>query len=274
MREILLCLVGVAGLWGAIAEVNGTRLYYEVQGAGRPVVLVHGGLLDGRMWDDQVPVLAKKYRVIRYDVRGFGRSAEPVGPYLAADDLTALLDQLKIPKATLVGLSLGGRISIDFALLHPERVEALVLLAPGLSGFQGLGDGGKSFWERVAAARTEGPKKAVELWLKDPIMAPAMENPAVAAKIRPIAEANQHVFLQNPLFEMELKPPAIERLGAIRCPTLLLIGDRDVRAIEAIAGILDIHVPNLRKVVIRGSGHMLNMEKPEEVNRLVLEFLK
>src|SRR4026207_822680 len=137
MREILLGLVGAAGLWGAIAEVNGTRLYYEVQGAGRPVVLVHGGVRGGGVWDDQVPVLAKKYRVIRYDVRGFGRSAEPVGPYLAADDLVALRDHLRIPRATLGGRSLGGRISIDFALLHPERVEALVLLAPGLSGFQG-----------------------------------------------------------------------------------------------------------------------------------------
>lgn len=256
-----------------MAEVNGTRLYYEVQGEGRPVVLIHGGLLDSRMWDAQVPVLAKKHRVIRYDVRGFGRSAEPAAPYLAADDLEALLDHLKIPKATLVGLSLGGRISLDFAVSHPERVEALVLLAPGLSGFQGLGDGGKSFWERVAAAQTDGPKKAVELWLKDPIMAPAMENPAVAAKIRPIAEANQHVYLQNPLFEKELKPPAIERLGTIQCPALLVVGDRDVRAIEAVAGILDVHVRNLRKVVVRGSGHMLNMEKPEEINRLLVEFL-
>ena len=270
---LFIVVAGVAPLAGSIAEVNGTRLYYEVQGQGQPVGLLHGGMLDSRMWDDQFPIFARQYKTIRYDIRRFGRSAIPTSGYSAADDLHALLKFLEIDRPVLVGLSVGWRIAIDFAVEHPDMLRALVLLAPGLSGYRGADDSNQRFWDRVVAARDEGPAKAVELWLKDPFMAPAMENPAVAAKIRPIAMANSHVFLVNPFFERDLKPPAIDRLANIRAPTLIVVGDRDVRSIESIAGILDVHIVGSKKVIIRGSGHMINMEKPEDLNRVVLDFL-
>ena len=98
------------------AEVNGTRLYYETAGRGLEVVLIHGGLVDSRLWDAQVGPLSKRFRVVRYDLRGFGRSAAADGPFSHLEDLRALLDFLKIERASLVGLSLGGIIAADFAL--------------------------------------------------------------------------------------------------------------------------------------------------------------
>src|SRR5262249_28597395 len=120
--------------FGMIAEPS---LYYEeIAGDGIPVVLIHGGQLDRRMWDDQFQVFAKEVRVIRYDVRGFGKSPAATKPYSDIDDLHQLLKFLNIKKAHLVGLSLGGRIAIDFTLEHPEMAASLTAVGPGLSGYE------------------------------------------------------------------------------------------------------------------------------------------
>jgi alpha/beta superfamily hydrolase len=113
------------------AEINGTRLHYEIKGKGHTIVLIHGGLADSRLWDDQFTKFSKNFRVIRYDLRGFGKSDFPVGAFSHVEDLYALLKFLKVEKVSLVGLSLGGIIAADFTLEHPETVEALVLTAFG-----------------------------------------------------------------------------------------------------------------------------------------------
>src|SRR5689334_19941744 len=110
------------------AEVNHTRLYYEVAGSGPPLVLIHGFDLDTRMWDDQFEVFAQHYRVVRYDVRGFGKSARPTEPYAHEEDLKALLDYLGIAQAHIVGMSMGGGIAIDFTLTYPEMTRTLILV--------------------------------------------------------------------------------------------------------------------------------------------------
>src|SRR5579863_9031077 len=115
-------------------ETNGTNLYYEVMGEGHPLVLVHGGYMDRRMWDDQFAAFARHYRVIRYDVRGFGKSELPPVPYTDRQDLHTLLSFLGIEKTYLVGLSLGGEIAIDFTLDYPDMVDALILVGSSISG--------------------------------------------------------------------------------------------------------------------------------------------
>ncbi len=119
------------------AEINGTRLYYETAGAGHPLVLIHGYTLDSRMWDDQFDTLSQKYRVIRYDLRGFGKSAcpSPGQKYCHTEDLKALLGYLKISKAYVLGLSMGGGIAVEFTLEHPEMAQALILVDSILGGF-------------------------------------------------------------------------------------------------------------------------------------------
>ncbi|HXY36127.1 MAG TPA: alpha/beta hydrolase [Planctomycetaceae bacterium] len=257
------------------APVNGTRIYYEVAGKGEPLVLIHGGNLDSRMWDDQFANYAKRYRVVRYDVRGFGGSIRPADQaYSNADDLAGLLDYLEMPKAHLVGLSLGGLIALDFAVTRPTRVLSMVLAGPGLSGYEKSDpDGEEAWWVRVQAARDEGAEKVVEMWLKDPYMAPAMENPTLAERLRYLARENAHYWLQNPILQRPPRPPAAQKLREIKVPTLVILGERDLpRSVEISARLLR-DINGTKKVVIPGAGHMVNMERPGGFDRAVMEFL-
>src|SRR5215471_1426812 len=121
------------------AEVNGTRLYYEVAGEGHPLVLNHGGLVDNHLWDDQFEEFAKHFKVIRYDIRGFGDSGfikSGLEPYSMEGDLFSLLQFLDIQKTYMLGLSMGGSLSVDFTLQYPEMVDALITVGAGLSGYE------------------------------------------------------------------------------------------------------------------------------------------
>jgi 3-oxoadipate enol-lactonase len=256
-----------------IAEINGTRLYYEQTGSGPHVVLLHGGNLDSRMWDDQNAFLARSFTVTRYDIRPYGRSALTEKGFSSVEDLTALMDYLGIRRASLVGLSLGGRIAIDFALTHPGRVDRLVLMGPGLSGypFNANDDGVKAMLARAEAGDAQG---AMDLWLQHPMMAPAMARPALAARIRPIARDNAKIWTALPIGERLPEPPAIKRLGEIRAPTLVIVGERDVPDIQAIVKLLAAGVRGARTEVVPASAHLPNMEDPARVNRLLGEFLR
>jgi pimeloyl-ACP methyl ester carboxylesterase len=257
------------------APVAGTRLFYEVKGAGPAVVLIHGGQLDSRMWDDQFDALAKGFTVIRYDVRGYGGSFQPDRLYSDADDLAALLDYLEAQKVHVVGLSLGGRIAIDFALAHPKRVASLTLVGPGLAGYEPpKGEETDSrMWNLVRLARDEGPDKVTEAWLKDPFMAPAMEQVRLSTRLRRMSRENAHCWLRNPLLQRSPRPLAAKRLDEIKAPTLLVLGDRDVPQIKATIGTLEKGISGSKKVVIKGAGHMVNMERPDEFNQALLAFL-
>jgi 3-oxoadipate enol-lactonase len=255
-----------------IAAVNDTRLYYERTGAGPHVVLLHGGNLDSRMWDDQVPVLAKRFTVIRYDIRPYGRSAPTEKGFSSVEDLRALLDYLGVKRASLVGLSLGGRIAIDFALTYPDRVDKLVLMGPGLSGFA-FNANDEAIKPVIEKARAGDGAGAMDLWLQHPMMASAMARPKVAARIREIAKGNLQIWTQFPVGERLPLPLAIKRLGDIRAPTLLIVGELDVPDIQAIVKLLAKDVKGARTEVIPDAAHMPNMEDPARVNGILLKFL-
>ena len=186
------------------------------------------------MWDDQFDALARQFRVIRYDVRGYGGSPRPELLYSDADDLAGLLDYLEVKKAHVVGLSLGGRIAIDFALAHPTRVSSLTLAGPGLSGYEppDSAESDLRMWNIIKAARDEGPDKATELWLKDPFMAPAMNQARLGPRLRKIARENAYCWLENPVLQRPPKPLAADRLSEIKVATLLVLGDQDVPQIK------------------------------------------
>jgi pimeloyl-ACP methyl ester carboxylesterase len=257
------------------APVGGTRLFYEVNGTGPAVILIHGGQMDSRMWDDQFAVLAKQFTVIRYDVRGYGGSFQPDQLYSDADDLAGLLDYLQLKNAHVVGLSLGGRVAIDFALAHPKRVNSLTLAGPGLAGYEPphSEEADVRMWNLVKAARDDGPEKVTELWLEDPFMAPAMEQPRLVRRLQRLARENAHCWLGNPVLQRSPSPLAAKRLNEIKVPTLLIVGNRDVPQIQATIETLEKGISGSKKVVIKGAGHMVNMEKPEEFNEALLAFL-
>ena len=234
-------------------------------------MLIGGANLALEQWDAQFEALARHYDVVRYDVRGFGRSgpADAAG-YMAHDDLHALLQQIRVRRASIVGLSLGGRIALDFALAHPEMVDALVLAGPGLSGFEWSND--SSFRPIAAAAAKRDSVRAALLWLEHPYMAPAMENPALAPTLRQLAVANARVWV-NADSERVAPAPAVGRLREIKVPTLVMIGDRDVPDIHRIVEMIVRDVPGATRVVFEHTGHVLHMEQPERFTAAVLAFL-
>jgi len=214
------------------AEVNGTRLYYEMAGGGDPVVLVHAFTLDTRMWDDQFELLAQSFRVIRYDARGFGKSALPVAgeTYSNAEDLAALLDRLDARKAHVVGLSMGGRIALDYAVTGPDRLHSLVVIDGVVGGWQWSREWLAAYAPIVAAGRKHDVAQAKSLWLGLPLFAPARANPAVDARLKQMVDDYSGWHFVNRTPEQPVSPPALGRLGGIRVPTLVLVGERDRRA--------------------------------------------
>lgn len=262
------------------AEVDGGKLYYETSGNGPAIVLIHAGFLDRRMWDPQIPVFSKTHRVIRYDVRGFGKSDIARNTYSDHKDLRALLHHLTVKKASLVGVSNGGRIAADFAVEYPSMLDHLVLVSPGMSGYKSSGPEEEKMWEEFDkqmkpqedADREGRAADAVEM---DVNAWAAAQTPANRERITKIAMDNFHVHVENPWkLQVPPEPRAWQRLFQIRTPTLLIIGDRDVPAQILMVDNIHSHIPGSRKVLIPGADHIVNMSKPDEFNRTVLEFLR
>jgi 3-oxoadipate enol-lactonase len=279
-RAVALCvlLCASAGAVGAqaasgFAEVNGTRLYYEALGKGPAVVLIHGGLNDNRLWDDQMGPLSKSFRVVRFDLRGFGKSPTTTGQYWPTEDLRALLDFLKIEKATVVGLSLGGIVAADFALEHPERVERLVFVGAGLRGDRQPPD--EKSMAAYRALANEGPEKYFETFLKADLLAGLRERPQARERMRTLMLDNYKAltYLRSGLAQAP-EPPTIERLGQIKFPTLVIVGSLDSKNLLNIADTLAKGIPGARKLVIPGASHHPPVETPQEFNRALLDFLE
>jgi 3-oxoadipate enol-lactonase len=261
-----------------IAEANEARLAYDRVGAGPAVVLIHAGIANRRMWDDQLTALSQHYSVIAYDVRGYGESSPVAGSFQPYEDLRGLLDALGIDKAALVGCSMGGGYAIDFALAYPERVTALVPVCAALGGFQGPDEDTRALREELVAVYEAGDKAAASeygarIWFDGPTRSPEQSNQAVRATVK----AMMLEVLEMPDDEEEgetwLEPPAVDRLGEIAIPTLVMVGAHDVLAIRTAADRMVAGIPGARKVVIPDAAHVPNMEHPDLFNRHVLDFL-
>jgi pimeloyl-ACP methyl ester carboxylesterase len=247
-------------------------LEVETCGRGSTVVLIHGGNTDRRMWDREFAAWSDAYRVIRYDVRGFGRSTRPAEPYASHEDLATILDSLGIRRVVIVGLSLGGRIAVDFALTHPDRVAGMVLVGPGLSGFPWARDADPS-WTAIGQAIERRDSTAAALhWLETPYMKPAMERPELRPLLRQLAVDNASSWVTKDS-EQELDPPAYRRLSEIEVPTLIVVGQRDIADIQRIVAKIGSDIRGSSRVTIPGAGHMVNLERPAEFERVVRPFL-
>ncbi len=259
------------------AEINGAKIYYEIAGAGHPLVFIHGGLVDSRLWDENFEAFARRYRSIRYDLRGFGNSTAAPGAYSLHNDLYALLKSLEVAKAHVIGLSLGGGTALNFAIAYPEMVSALVLVGSGLPGYdmqpsKELEDK----YERMKAAEKNGDmptavELSLQIWTDGPNRKPEQVDQKFRARI---AEMSALAIAAPDLGAPQaLDPPAIARLEEIHVPTLIVLGDQDVPGIFGIADILQRDIVGARRVIIKDAAHHLVLEKPVEFNRAVLEFL-
>ena len=256
-------------------ELPGARVAFEVAGTGPAVVLVHGFGLDMRMWDPQVGHLAGDFRVVRYDCRGFGSSGpfDPAVPYTHAGDLMALLDHLGIAVAVLAGLSFGGQVALQTALLAPARVRALVLLDAVLDGVPWDPASAAGLAEVARQVQAGGVKAGRAAWLAHPLFATARQRPELADQLAAMVSCypGQHWLGQDP--HQPDDPAPVDVLEQLAMPTLVLAGEHDVPGFLAMAGVLAGRIPGADYRRVAGAGHMVSMEQPAVVNDLLTRFL-
>ncbi len=258
------------------ATINGARIHYEREGSGLPVVFLHAGIADSRMWEPQVAAFAKHFDVVRPDIRGFGKSELPPQRWSPVADLLALIEQLELKPVHLVGCSIGGGIAIDFALQHGERISKLVLVGPGISG----ADFGKKYPEIFAEVSTADEANDMDavnhaemhLWLDGPRRPRGYVKEPLRQLFLDMNGGNVNADWASAPTD-DLDPPALDRLHEITAPTLVVFGDEDVPPIFDAVDVLMEKVPHAHKAVIHNAAHLPNLEHPDEFNRLVLEFL-
>lgn len=259
---------------------SASGLAYDVAGAGDPVVLVHAGVADRRMWDPQWRAVSSAHLTVRYDVRGFGESLPPAGPWSQHADLLGLLDELGIARAHLVGVSMGAGIVAEAALAQPHLVASLLLAAPGGALYGDATGDLQTVWRDEVEALDRGDlDTAVEVNLRAWVDGIGRSPDAVDPAIRTFVGQMQRDAFELPEWdpdgapESELEPPVHARLAEIDCPTLIVVGEADQLATLAAANRLAAEVPGARFVSWPNAAHMLTLERPREFERLVLDFV-
>ena len=255
------------------------ELWHEIAGEGAPVLLIHEGICDSRMWDPQWRTFPSAHRTVRCDLRGFGRTPLPAEPYAHARDVVELLDRLELGPAALVGVSLGGCVALDVALARPDLVNGLVLVGSSLPDHEWSDTVSRYAEEEEAALERGDLDSAVEatlrMWVDGPKRGPSEVDPAVRSFV---AEMQRRALeLQLPTWEDAeeelLVPDLASRYVELRVPTLVLVGSEDVSDMHAIAERLASGIPSARKAEIAATAHVPSIERPEEFDRLVLGFL-
>jgi 3-oxoadipate enol-lactonase len=249
-----------------VVDVNGARLWYDESGSGETVLLLHGGLGDSGLWEPVAPFLAERFRTIRADLRFFGRSVGPAMPWSWQNDVVGVLDELGVERAALVGLSLGGKIALDVALARPERLWALVGVAPALGGH----DGAAYTTEHEARYEAADDKLEAMLEIDLEVWAPLGADDRIRELWHATPDANPLPDGVEPLDPSG--PPAKERLGELTMPTLIVTAAHDPAGFREIGPLVAHEAPNARHVEL-DSDHYVTLREPELVARTILDFL-
>lgn len=249
---------------------GGGRLWAERSGIGSPVVLLHGAGMDSRLWDAIVPELARHLDVIRFDARGLGRSTPPEQPFSDVEDLRAVLDYFGLRQAALVGLSMGGETSLDFALTYPGRVSALGLIGASVSGHVWPHEAQSAAY--AAARREQDAAALAELELS--IWASMGRTGPGGELIKTMVRHNAHRrIVSEQHYANSPNRNAEAHLGDIAAPTLVIHGDRDHPEISVIAKQLATDIPDARSQMTPDADHYLPLRTPERLTELLLEHL-
>lgn len=261
----------------AFLEVDGKQLYYEEQGTGEALVLAHSALMHSGMYDAQMSVFAAHYRVIRYDQYGFGRSVFTEQKQVDdVRDLTALLDHLGVQRAVVLGTSMGAEMVLNFALQRPERVKGMILVGAGLEGYDYPEDQMGWWGDFIGAVRQPDSSKAIQVFLDKAIDSATTP---LTADVRAYLAATMAEYSFGHYRDKTLQYAAMEgdapakRLGAIQCPTLVMVGAGDMPVIRDIADVLARDIQGAQKLVVPGAAHLVNLQQPEAFNRAVMTFM-
>lgn len=263
-----------------LAAINGAHIYYEIAGAGQPFVMIHAGVADGRQWNNEFVHFANQFRVVRYDMRGYGRSEPVEGEFSHLRDLTALLDYLALDEPlTVMGCSMGGGLFLDFALTRPSQVAALIMVGSGPTGLA-LDTPPPAKFEAAEKAYNDGDLDLLaeietQIWFDGMGRTPEQVNQAMrrlAYEMNRQALAHEAKMLGKRLPDTEIA--AVERLGELKIPALVIVGAHDIPYMQAAANYMVEKIPSAQKAVIEDAAHLPNMDQPDEFRRIVSRFLE
>ena len=262
------------------ANIDNAKIYYETAGKGISLVMIHAGVADSRQWNNEFTEFAQSYQVIRYDMRGYGRSEPVGGEFSHMSDLVSLLDALEIHGPIVVmGCSMGGGLAMDFALTHPSRAKGLIMVDAGPSGLEldvatpsKFADAEKAFeagnLDLVAEIETQ-------IWFDGMARTPEQVNQAM----RKLLYEMDRIALSHEVKQLgkrlpNTQTPAFDRLADLDVPVLVIVGAHDTPYILAAADYMTEKIPSARKVIIEDAAHLPNMDQPHEFQRIVKDFLE
>ena len=262
-----------------LAPINNARIYYETAGEGTPLVMIHAGVADSRQWNNEFAYFAQSHSVIRYDMRGYGKSEPVAGEFSHMSDLIALLDHLELDEpAIIMGCSMGGGLGMDFALTQPSRVRALIMVDSGPSGLDLDLPTLPKFAEAEKAFEAGNLDLVAELetqiWFDGMDRKPEQVNQAM----RKLLYEMDRVALDYESRQIGKRLPntrtqAFDRLAQLAIPVLIIIGTHDTPYMLAAADFMKANLRNAQKVMIEDAAHLPNMDQPEKFREIVKAFL-
>jgi pimeloyl-ACP methyl ester carboxylesterase len=261
-------------------NIDNAQLYYETAGQGVPLVMIHAGVADSRQWNSEFTFFARSHQVLRYDMRGYGKSEPANGEFSHMNDLVAVLDALGFREpAVLMGCSMGGGLAMDFALTHPSRVRALIMVGSGPSGLE-LDVPSPAKFAEVEKAFEAGDLDLVaeietQIWFDGMGRTPEQVNQAM----RKLAYEMDRQALSHEVKQLgkrlpNAQSPAFDRLSDLKVPVLVIVGAHDTPYILAAADYMTERIPSAQKVKIEDAAHLPNMDQPDEFQTVVTNFME
>ena len=261
------------------ADINNARIYYEIAGDRHPLVMIHAGVADSRQWDNEFQHYASRFRVLRYDLRGYGRSEPVDGEYSHLRDLVGLLDHLHLDQPLiLMGCSMGGGLAMNFALEQPSRAKALIMVDAGPTGLK-LDVPSLPKAAEAEKAYNDGDLDLVaeletQIWFDGSGRQPSHVN----QRMRKLVYEMNHLGLTHDAKHLgkqtpDTDVPAFQRLKEVTIPVLVIVGEYDAPYILAAADYMVDKLPSARKVMISDAAHLPNLDHPDKFQKAVDDFV-
>jgi 3-oxoadipate enol-lactonase len=259
------------------ATIGNARIYFEMSGAGKPLLLLHSGIADHRMWAGQRREFSRHFQVIMPDFRGYGKSSAPDEPFRHYEDIHRLIQHLGFTSVNIAGCSLGGKVAIEMAIAYPGMVSRLILIAPGMPGYEYRDEetlAKDAILERLIASgrREEVADMLVDIWVVGLKRDRERVDSAARALVREMVLDN-YASVTDRFPEAAPEFDVMSRLAEIRVPTLLMIGDSDLPDMQTVSQLVAHRIHGTKRQLIPNAAHLPNLENGTLFNQSVIDFL-